>query len=68
MGNFFTSTQVYNLEQLTREKFLDKFCERMKNGYTVCDDERENFHTFWHFQMKVNGLPSHLRPPTKTMT
>ena len=41
MGNFFTSTQVYNLEQLTREKFCDKFCERMKkNDYTVCDEEQ----------------------------
>ena len=41
MGNFFTSTQVYNLEQLTHEKFRDKFCERMrKNGYTVCDEEQ----------------------------
>ena len=34
MGNFFTSTQIYNTKQLDREQFISFFCEEMKkNGY-----------------------------------
>ena len=34
MGNFFTSTQIYNIKQLDREQFISFFCEKMKkNGY-----------------------------------
>ena len=34
MGNFFTSTQIYNIKQLDREQFISFFCEEMKkNGY-----------------------------------
>ena len=34
MGNFFTSTQIYNPKQLDRDKFIDLFCKEMKKtGY-----------------------------------
>ena len=34
MGNFFTSTHIYNTKQLDREQFISFFCEEMKkNGY-----------------------------------
>ena len=43
MGNFFTSTQIYDSECLTKEQFIDKFCEKMaEDGYVTCDsDESE---------------------------
>ena len=38
MGNFFTSTQIYNTNHLNREQFISFFCEEMKkNGYVICD-------------------------------
>lgn len=40
MGNFFTSTQIYNPNQLDSEKFKEYFCEKMqKDGYEICDSE-----------------------------
>ena len=43
MGNFFTSTQIYDNESLTKEQFIDKFCKKMgEEGYVTCDsDESE---------------------------
>lgn len=43
MGNFFTSTQIYDSECLTKEQFIDKFCKKMaEDGYVTCDsDESE---------------------------
>nr|MCR4888878.1 hypothetical protein [Ruminococcus sp.] len=40
MGNFFTSSQIYDNECLTKEKFIDKFCNEMKSeGYITCEDD-----------------------------
>ncbi|MDD7517156.1 hypothetical protein [Ruminococcus flavefaciens] len=40
MGNFFTSTQIYDNESLTKEQFIDKFCMKMaEEGYLNCDSE-----------------------------
>ena len=43
MGNFFTSSQIYNDKDLNKQQFIDKFCKAMSDsGYTVCDsDESE---------------------------
>lgn len=43
MGNFFTSSQIYNNEDLNSQKFIDKFCMKMaEEGYVSCDsDESE---------------------------
>lgn len=43
MGRFFTSTQIYTPEQLSKERFTELFCDEMKNaGYVTCDgDEGE---------------------------
>ncbi|MBQ6169392.1 MAG: hypothetical protein IJK30_05505 [Ruminococcus sp.] len=43
MGNFFTSTQIYDNESLTKEQFIDRFCKKMaEDGYVTCDsDENE---------------------------
>lgn len=43
MGNFFTSTQIYNSDASDRSKFIDTFCKAMKTaGYVTCDiDEAE---------------------------
>ena len=43
MGNFFTSTQIYNNEKLNREEFIENFCRKMaEEGYVTCDsDESE---------------------------
>ncbi len=43
MGNFFTSTQMYNPNLLDREHFINFFCEEMKkNGYVTSNsDESE---------------------------
>ena len=43
MGNFFTSTQIYNNEKLNREEFIGNFCGKMaEEGYVTCDsDESE---------------------------
>lgn len=43
MGNFFTSSHIYNNEDLNSQKFIDKFCMKMaEEGYVTCDsDESE---------------------------
>ena len=43
MGNFFTSTQIYDSECLTKDQFIDKFCKKMaEDGYVTCEsDESE---------------------------
>ena len=39
MGNFYTCTQILNDQPLSKEDFLKKFCEAMKQeGYAVCED------------------------------
>lgn len=38
MGNFYTCTQILNAQPLSKEDFLKKFCEAMKQeGYAVCE-------------------------------
>ena len=40
MGNFFTSSQIFNNENLTKQQFIDKFCKAVADsGYEVCDSE-----------------------------
>ena len=40
MGNFFTSTQIYNEGMVKSEKFIDMFCEEMKKaGYVTCEND-----------------------------
>ena len=40
MGNFFTSSQIYNNENLNKQQFIDKFCKAIADsGYEVCDSE-----------------------------
>ena len=43
MGNFFTSTQIYDNEKLSKEQFIDNFCKKMaEDGYVTCgNDESE---------------------------
>ena len=43
MGNFFTSTQIYDDKKLSSKQFIDEFCKKMtKEGYVTCDsDESE---------------------------
>ena len=43
MGNFFTSSQIYNDKGLNKQQFIDKFCKSMSDsGYEVCgSDESE---------------------------
>ena len=43
MGNFFTSTQIYNESIVQSKKFIDMFCKAMKKeGYVTCEgDESE---------------------------
>lgn len=36
MGNFFTSIQIHNPDQLSREQFIELFCNKMKeNGFVI---------------------------------
>ena len=40
MGNFFTSTQIYDPNQLDRDTFIDLFCKEMKSaGYVTCNSD-----------------------------
>ena len=40
MGNFFTSSQIFNGEGLDKQQFIDKFCKAMADsGYVVCDSD-----------------------------
>lgn len=43
MGNFFTSIQIHNSKQISKEQFIELFCKEMKEeGYATCDsDESE---------------------------
>ena len=43
MGNFFTSTQIFNNKKLSKDQFVDKFCKKMaEDGYVACNsDESE---------------------------
>ena len=44
MGNFFTSTQVYNNEKLNREEFIENFCNKMaEEGHVTCDSDESEF-------------------------
>lgn len=40
MGNFFTSIQIHNPEQLGKEQFIELFCNKMKeNGFVVGNED-----------------------------
>lgn len=40
MGNFFTSIQIHNSEQLSKEQFIELFCNKMKeNGFVVGNED-----------------------------
>lgn len=40
MGNYFTSTQIYNKGVINNKKFIDTFCKEMKNaGYVTCEND-----------------------------
>ncbi len=40
MGNFFTSIQIHNPEQLSKEQFIELFCNKMKeNGFVVGNED-----------------------------
>ena len=40
MGLFFTSTQIFNKEQLNNKEFIDLFCNKMKEvGYVTCEND-----------------------------
>ncbi len=40
MGNFFTSSQIFNGDGLDKQQFIDKFCKAMADsGYVVCDSD-----------------------------
>ena len=44
MGNFFTSTQIYNNEKLNKEGFIQNFCNKMaEEGYVTCDSDESEF-------------------------
>ena len=32
MGNFFTSSQIYNDKDLNKQQFIDKFCKSMSDS------------------------------------
>lgn len=40
MGNFFTSTQIYNDKKLSSKQFIDEFCKKMaEEGYVACGSD-----------------------------
>ena len=40
MGNFFTSTQIFDNEALDSKQFIDKFCKKMaEEGYETCESD-----------------------------
>jgi len=40
MGNFFISTQIYNKEQIEQSKYIELFCQKMKEeGYELCESD-----------------------------
>ena len=42
MGNFFTSIQIQNHEQLVKEQFIELFCSKMKENGFVIGSEDDN--------------------------
>lgn len=42
MGNFFTSIQIHNHEQLIKEQFIELFCNKMKENGFVIGSEDDN--------------------------
>lgn len=50
MGNFFTSTQFYNNENLNQKQFIEKFCKKMnEDGYVVCNDNESDLSYIMRF-------------------
>ena len=53
MGNFFTSSQIYNDKDLNKQQFIDKFCKSMSDsGYTVCDSDESEMSYILRFAEK----------------
>lgn len=53
MGNFFTSSQIYNDKGLNKQQFIDKFCKAMSDsGYTVCDSDESEMSYILRFAEK----------------
>ena len=53
MGNFFTSSQIYNDKDLNKRQFIDKFCKAMADsGYVVCDSEESEMSYILRFAEK----------------
>ena len=53
MGNFFTSSQIYNDKDLNKQQFIDKFCKAMADsGYVVCDSEESEMSYILRFAEK----------------
>ena len=53
MGNFFTSSQIYNDKDLNKQQFVDKFCKSMSDsGYTVCDSDESEMSYILRFAEK----------------
>lgn len=42
MGNFFTSTQIYNPNQFNQDQFINFFCEEMKKNSYVTSNSDES--------------------------
>lgn len=56
MGNFFTSTQIHNPEQLSKEQFIELFCNKMKkNGFDVSNAEDHEISYVLAFADSVNA-------------
>ena len=57
MGNFFTSTQIYDNEKLTKDQFIDKFCRKMtKEGYTTCNGDESELSYILRFADNCNWI------------
>ncbi|WP_295073036.1 hypothetical protein [Ruminococcus sp.] len=57
MGNFFTSTQIYNNEKLGREEFIENFCSKMaEEGYIPCDDDESELSYILKFADNCNWV------------
>ncbi len=54
MGNYFTSTQILNLNNLSKDEFVENFCKKAeKEGYVKCkEDEGE---ISYEFAFSENG-------------
>ena len=50
MGNFFTSTQIFDNEMLGSKQFIDKFCKKMaEEGYETCNSNESEISYFLKF-------------------